>query len=264
MNRPPVIPAAFLLALCASAVAAKDISKDELKKALDDNPDVVIDFLKGHKKEVFAVVNQAAQEEQARQQKAEAENEKKAFEESFRDPKTPAIDDKTRIRGSKDAKYTLVEYSDFQCPYCTRGFQTVEALRKKYGGKLRFIYKHLPLIKLHPQAMPAARYLEAVALQSPDKAWVFHDKLFENQDKLGEPFFKETARTLGLDVKKLEEDAGSQAVKDKIQGDVNEATAFGFTGTPGFLLNGVPVRGAYPIEFFDSIIERLESRERKK
>lgn len=264
MIKAPLFSAVFLIAICAAAVPANALSKEELKKALNENPDVLMDFLRGHKKEVFGLVNQAAQEEQARRQKEEEANEKKAFEESFRNPKTPAIDDKTRIRGNKNAKYTLVEYSDFQCPYCTRGFKTVEALREKYGGRLRFIYKHLPLIKLHPQAMPAARYLEAVALQSPDKAWAFHDKLFENQDKLGEPFFKETAKALGLDVKKLEEDAGSKAVKDKIQADADEAAGFGFTGTPGFLLNGVPVRGAYPVEFFDSIIERLDKQAPKK
>ena len=258
MNTRSLACAAILTSLCAAA-SAKDISKDELKKALNDNPDVLLDALKGHKKELFDIVNQAAQEEQARRQKEEEENEKREFEESFKNPKTPEISDKTRIRGNKDAKYTLVEYSDFQCPYCSKGFQNVEALRKKYGASLRFVYKHMPL-NFHPNAMPAAQYLEAVAIQSPEKAWTFHDKMFSNQDKLGEPFFKDTAKELGLNVKKLEEDAKSQAVKDKIEADINEAKKFGFTGTPGFLLNGIPVRGAYPVTFFDSIIERIDAK----
>lgn len=245
-----------ILALCAAGAQAKELSKEEVKKVLDQNPDLILDVLRGNKKAFFEVVNQAAQEEQARRQKDEEEKEKQDLENSFKNPKAPDISGKTRVRGDKNAKITLVEYSDFQCPYCARGYRTVEALRKKYGSNLRFIYKNLPL-PFHPHAMPAAQYLEAAALQSPEKAWAFHDKLFENQDKLGEDFYKSTAKELGLNVKKLEEDAKGQAVKDRIEADMQEAKRFGFSGTPGFLLNGVPVRGAYPVEHFDSIIQRI-------
>jgi len=190
------------------------------------------------------------------------ENQKKEFEKSFKNPLKPALDSSTRFRGSKNAKYTLVEYSDFQCPYCARGAQNVEALRKKYGADLRFVFKHLPLTNIHPQAMPAAQYMEAIALQSSEKAWEFHDKLFANQSQLGEPFFKETAKTLGVDLKRLEADVKSTKVADRIQADMLEAQGFGFSGTPGYLLNGIPVRGAYPVEHFDAIIAQL-SQEKK-
>src|SRR5438067_1171444 len=86
----------------------------------------------------------------------------------------------------------------------------------------------------------------AAAIQSPEKAWRFHDLLFENQDKLGTAFFKKTAKDLGLDAERCEKDADSQPVKDRIAADMAEAGKFGFNGTPGFLLNGIPVNGAYP------------------
>jgi protein-disulfide isomerase len=106
-------------------------------------------------------------------------------------------------------------------------------------------------------AMPAAKWMEAVALQSPEKGWLFHDKLFQNQSQLSEDFFKKTAKELGVNVDKAAQDAESPAVAQKIENDINEAKSFKFSGTPGFLINGVPLRGAYPIEKFDEIIIRL-------
>ena len=254
----PISLAVFALAaLSAAQVRAAKISPDDLKQALKEHPEIVLDFIKEHKQDVYQSVSQAAQEEQEQRQKDAAEKEKKDFDASFKNPMKAEINAKSHLRGQKNAKYTLVEYSDFQCPYCSRGYLTVEELRKKYGTSLRVVFKNTPL-PFHPMAMPAAQYLEATALQAPDKVWLFHDKLFQNQDKLSEQFIKDTIKELGLDVKKAEKDATSQAVKDKIQADMDEAKKFGFSGTPGFLLNGIPVRGAYPISFFDSIIKRLD------
>ena len=263
MSIQPLLCAALVaLATQASAAAvaapkaAAGISREALRDALEKNPDLIINALRKDKKTLFQLVNEAAREEQMRAQAEEQENERKDFEASFKDPKTAQIDDKSHVRGPKDAKYTLVEYSDFQCPYCSRGFHTAETLLKKYGNDLRFVYKHLPL-SFHPLAMPAAQWFEAVALQSKDKAWQFHDALYQNQDKLSEAFLKETAKGLGIDMAKAEKDAQSQEVKDRIEADVQEAKKFGFSGTPGFLLNGIPVRGAYPAEHFDGIITKL-------
>jgi protein-disulfide isomerase len=243
--------------LTYAAAHAKDITSDELKKALQKNPEVLIEAIKANKTAIFQIMNQTALEEQARVQKEADQAEKKAYENSFKYPLKPTIDDKTRIRGEEDAKYTLVEYADFQCPYCAAAHRTVQELRKKHGNDLRFIFKHLPL-PFHSQSMLAAQWLEAVAIQSPEKAWTFHDILFENHDKLGVDFFKKTAKELGVDVEKCEKEAESQAVKDRIAADIEEANKFGFNGTPGFLLNGVPVKGAYPVEYFGEIISRLD------
>lgn len=248
--------AAAALLFASAAFAAP--SKEEISEILKKNPSLILDVLKENRKALLDIVEEAAQEEQGRRQKEQAENEKKEFDAAFKNPKKPDISKKTRIRGDKNAKFTLVEYSDFQCPYCSQGYKTVEALRQKYGKDLRFVFKHLPL-PFHQQAVPAAEWMEAVALQSPEKAWTFHDKLFENQDKLGEDFYKQVAKEVGADVEKAAKDAKSKEVKDKIEADVREAKQMGFTGTPGFLLNGVPVKGAYPIEYFDMIVSRLKS-----
>jgi len=238
----------------AFAVTVITITPSELRKVLDEHPEVLIDALKANAKSVLEVVSTAAKAEQARLQKEAEDAEKKAFDDAFAHPLQPSID-ASRARGPKDARFTLVEYSDFQCPYCADGFQLVEELRKTHGD-LRFVFKNLPL-PMHPQAMAAARWFEAIAIQSPEKAWRFHDALFTNQDKLGADFFRQTAKDLGVDVDKCARDAGSPAVQDRIAADVAEAQRLGFNGTPGFVLNGIPVHGAMPPEHFDEIMSRL-------
>jgi len=254
----PLVTLTVAILTCAAVVEARDITSEELKKALQKNPAILIEAIKANKKAIYELINQAAQEEQARVQKEAEEAEKKAYEDAFKNPLTPVIDDKTRIRGEKSARYTLVEYADFECPYCAAGYQNVEELRKRHGSNLRFIFKHVPL-PFHAQSMHAAEWFEAVAMQSPEKAWQFHDILFQNQDKLGVTFYKKTAGDLDIDAEKCEKDAGSQAVKDRIAADMAEAGRFGFNGTPGFLLNGIPVKGAYPVEYFEEIIRKLDT-----
>ena len=138
-------------------------------------------------------------------------------------------------------------------------------LMDKYPGKIRFIYKHLPL-SFHEQAMPAAQYYEAVRLQDEKKAFAFHDEIFKNQAKLknGKAFLDATAKKVGADMARLKKDVESEAVKNRIEADIKEAGSFGMQGTPGFLLNGVPVRGAYPAEYFVSLIDELQKRGKVK
>src|ERR1700758_5211248 len=151
MNR---LAAAALTLLIAAPSFAANISREDLQKALEKNPDLVLSALKkADKTAFFQYVMEANQEYQAKKQAEEEAKEKEALEEAFKNPLKPAIDDKTRVRGDKNAPITIVEYSDFQCPYCGRGFQVVEALREKYGSKMRFIYKDLPLVQIHPNAL---------------------------------------------------------------------------------------------------------------
>ena len=250
---------ACLLSILIAAPAMAAVSREDLKKALTANPDLVLEALKNSKKgDFFEFVIEAQKEYQQEKMKEEESQEKAAYEKAFANPYKPVIDAKTHIRGDMKAPITIVEYSDFQCPFCTRGFQTMEQLRKKYGAKLRLVFKHEPTNPRHPEALPAAAWMEAVALQSREKAWLFHDKMFENQDKLGDDFFRKTVKELGLDVAKAAKDKDSKAVAEKIAADSAESHEFGFRGTPGFLINGVPLRGAYPASEFDKIIERLK------
>jgi protein-disulfide isomerase len=245
-------------------------SGDSLKKALAANPDVFLTALRQNKKELLDIVMKASQEEKTRVAQEEESAAQKEVAERIKNPLKPAITTKTRIRGNPNAKYTLVEYSDFQCPFCgpqtprgaPGGYTIAETLREKYGNDLRFIFKNKPLA-FHPNAAPAAQWFEAATLQSPEKAWAFHDKLFQNQSKLGDAFYEATAKALGLDVSRIKKDLQSQAVKDAIDADIKEADSFGLGGTPGFLINGVPVPGAYPVEYFDDIIKKLNAAAKK-
>ncbi len=235
--------------------------KATIGELLKKNPELITDAIKENPEEFIGALNEAVKVAQSSQRKKQEEAEKQAYEDSFKNPLEPMIRDNEIIRGNKDAQLTLIEYSDFECPFCSRGYQTVTQLLDKYKGNIRFVYKHLPL-SFHPNAMPAAKYYEALRLQGDDKAIKFHDELFDNFSKIkqGEKFFRAIAKKTGADMKKLESDLDSEVVNKRIQQDLDEAKKFGFQGTPGFLLNGIPVKGAYPAEHFEGIVEELKKR----
>ncbi|UPT75484.1 MAG: thioredoxin domain-containing protein [Elusimicrobiota bacterium] len=249
----------LLLSVLLAASASAEISRDDLKKALDANPDLVLSALKkADKMKFFEIVVESQQEYQKNKGQEAAKRERQELEKAFKNPLKPVIGGDARTRGNADAPITIVEYSDFQCPYCVQGYKNLEQLRKTYGAKLRVVFKNFPL-DFHPMALPAAQWFEALALQSPEKAWTFHDTLFENQSKLGEDYFKLLAKDLGLDVEKAAKDAKSDAVKNKIEADIKEGKGFGVEGTPAYLINGVPLRGAYPVKAFEEIISKLQA-----
>ncbi len=250
----------LVLSLAASSLpaAAAKISRSDLKAVLDNNPELVFDVIQDHPKEFMAVFQKAYQTEMMRQREKQSQEDQKKTAEAIKHPLQPEIHSWSMTEGNPKAKYTLVEYSDFQCPYCSRAEETVDALRAKYGNDMRLVYKNNPL-PMHPNAMPAAEWFYAAALQSRPKAWKLHDAFFKHQSELGEDFYKKTAKTLGLDVAKLEKDAQSSKVKDRIEQDMAEAKKFGLMGTPGFLINGVPVAGAYPLDYFVNLIGKIDA-----
>ncbi len=250
-----------LLLAAMILVLAACTNKDQLKKILKENPDVITEAIEANPDKFIDALNNAVKKSQEVIAKRREEEESKALEDSFSNPLTPELRSDESFRGPKDAPLTLVEYSDFECPFCSRGFNTVMELMKKYEGKIRFVYKHLPL-SFHPQAMIASQYYEAIRLQNADKAFKFHDEIYLNQRSLqgGEKFLQATAKKVGADMGRLAKDVKSEAVMKRIQADVEEAGKFGFQGTPGFLLNGVPVKGAYPTSHFDDLITKLKEK----
>ena len=160
----------------------------------------------------------------------------------------------TPIFGDKGAKIKLIVFSDFQCPFSKRGADTTHALIKKYGNSLMYVYKNLPL-PFHPESMPSAK--AALAAGRQGKFYEYHDKLFENQDKLGEPLYIQIAKDLGLNLQKFNADRNSKEIEDQIKADLAQANSLGFNGTPGFALNGVKILGAYPAEHFEKVISAL-------
>lgn len=246
-----------LLALAVVAGLSGCMGKDSLKKTLKENPDILVEAIEENPAKIMEALNNAVRKAQQQQFEDREKGLVKEREEEFKNPKAAAIDE-SRVWGNKSAKVTIVEYSDFECPYCKRGYATVEEIHKKYGDKVRVIFKHLPL-DFHPMAMPAAQYFEAIRLQGADKAKKFHDYVFENQQNLGtkkDKFLEEAAKKAGADMAQLKKDLSSEAVKKQIEADMEEARKFGFNGTPGYLINGVSIRGAYPAEEFSKIIDQ--------
>lgn len=197
----------------------------------------------------------------------QAQKEAQRIDEDFALPKTVETAKNRASLGDRKAPITIVEYSDFQCPYCKNGAENVETIRKKYGKKIFFVFKHLPL-NFHALAMPAAKYFEAIAIQNGKKAYEFHDALFKNQNEFvagGEKWMEERAKKLGVNMTKLKQDLASEEVKKRIDGDMAQARDLGFSGTPGYLVAGVRLAGAYPVEQFTAIIDRrLEDAKPKK
>ena len=250
-----------ILLVAALIMAVACTSKDDLKKMMKENPEIITEAIEANPEKFIEALNNAVKVAQEGQGKKREVDEKKALEDSFSNPVMAEIRSDESFRGPADAPITLIEYSDFECPFCSRGFNTVMELMNKYKGKIRFAYKHLPL-SFHPQAMPASQYYEAIRLQSPEKAWQFHDAIYKNQRALqnGEKFLKEEAKKLKVDMAKLAKDVKSEVVQKRIDEDMAEAAKFGFQGTPGFLLNGIPVKGAYPTQHFDDLITELKKR----
>lgn len=241
----------FVLPVIYTHASEQSKLKNEIAKFLKENPDLVLQILRENDMAILDLLERASQKRYMMQEEAR-------MEKSFEKPLTPEIELTRAIRGNKNAKITIVEYSDFQCPYCSRAYYTVNELLKKYAGKVRLVYKHLPL-DMHSQAMSAAQYFEAITKQDPEKAWKFHDIIFENPAVLknGEQGLLQTVASLGLDQKQLKKALKSKNIKAQIEKDVIEAKKFGFNGTPSFLINGIPLRGAHPQESFSKIIDKL-------
>ena len=233
-------------------------SKDQLKNAINKNPEIIFEVIEKNPVKFMEAVEKASMAARKEMQAKAEDDQKKQMEEEFKNPKKPEIEEGRAIRGALTAPILVVEYSDFQCPYCKRGYQTVEEVRKKYGDKVVFMFKHLPL-DFHPLAAPAARRFEALALQGSEKAYKFHDYVFTNQEKLnagGEKFLDEAAKSAGGDLAKMKKDMTSPKVEARLAADKKEAEKFGISGTPGFVVAGVALRGAYPITNFEQIIEK--------
>jgi protein-disulfide isomerase len=156
-------------------------------------------------------------------------------------------------KGPATATVTIAEFSDFQCPFCLGVNSTLKQLEDTYKGRVRIVWKHLPLVGIHARAVSAA--VAAEAARNQGKFWEYHDKLFANQKKFDPDDLKRYAQELGLDIARFEKDREDAELKAKVQADVAEATALGIKSTPTFFINGRLVRGAMPFETFSAIID---------
>jgi protein-disulfide isomerase len=157
------------------------------------------------------------------------------------------------VRGSPDADIVIIEYGDFQCPYCARAHPTLAGLQKQYGERIALVYRHLPL-SMHPYAEAAAEAAEAAGSQG--KFWEMHDSLFEHQAQMAPAQLPLLAQQLGLDAGRFNEDLAARRHRERIQAQAQEAQALGATGTPTFFINGERYQGDSDRESLSAALEK--------
>jgi protein-disulfide isomerase len=156
------------------------------------------------------------------------------------------------VRGNPQAKLAIVEFSDFQCPFCNRVVPTLKQIESEYGDGVRVVFKHLPL-PMHAKA-PAA-HAAAEAAHRQGRFWEMHDLIFADQRNMSPERYLEYAARIGLDLERFERDVESADVKRKIDADTAEAARLGVTSTPAFFVNGRYLRGAQPFQAFKALVD---------
>ena len=157
---------------------------------------------------------------------------------------SPPVSERDHVAGPAEARVTLVEYGDFECPHCGALHPIIRAARKAFGGNLRFAFRHFPLRASHPHALAAAKAAEAAGEQG--RFWEMYDRLFQRQSQLADPDLERHARDLGLDVDRFRRSLGDHAHEVRIREDLASASASGARGTPSLFINGEPYQG--PLE----------------
>jgi protein-disulfide isomerase len=162
------------------------------------------------------------------------------------------------FKGPVNAPVTIVEFSDFECPFCKRADPTLTQLFEKHAGKVKLVYRDFPLESIHPQARRAAE--AARCAQDQGKFWDYYDTLFTESPKLALDDLKRYAAQVGIDVNKFDDCLSGGVHKTAVRKDIDEGTRLGVSGTPAFFVNGRPLSGAQPIEAFARIIEEELTR----
>ncbi len=157
------------------------------------------------------------------------------------------------FRGATDAPVTIVEFSDFECPYCKEAHSTLIQLLEKYAGKVKLVHRDFPLESIHHQARRSAE--AARCAQDQGKFWQYYDALFKESPKLSPGDLNRYAAQVGIDSKKFDACLEASPHKNTIQRDIDEGRRLGITGTPAFFINGRPISGAQPLETFARVID---------
>ena len=163
--------------------------------------------------------------------------------------------------GSNSATVTIVEFADFQCPYCGRVAPTMKKVRDTYGDKVRIVWKDFPLTQIHPQAFKASEAAHCAGEQG--KYWEYHDRLFADQQALMPDDLKKTASAIGLDATKFGSCLDTSKFSERVRDGVAEGTRLGVNSTPTFYVNGRLLSGAQPYEAFVAVIDEELSRTKK-
>ena len=166
----------------------------------------------------------------------------------------PVDDARDHIQGPADAPVTLVEYGDYECPYCGAAYPIVKEAQSRMGDRLRFAFRNFPITTSHPHAERAAEAAEAAASQG--KFWEMHDVLYENQRQLEDADLHRYAEEVGLDVAAFDRDLANGAQVERVREDFMSGVRSGVNGTPTFYVNGLRHDGSYGLETLLAALER--------
>ncbi len=173
-----------------------------------------------------------------------------------------AVDPRGPSRGRADAPVTIVEFSDYQCPYCKRAETVVRAILERFPDDVRYVYRHFPLDSIHPEARGASE--AAVCAEEQGRFWEYHDMLFEEAPAFASENLVAYAEKVGLDMDAFEKCLEEDRIKERVQQDLVAGRQAGVSGTPAFFVNGISLAGNRPLDDFVEVIEReLAAREPK-
>lgn len=207
-------------------------------QVIRNHPEVILESVKAY---------------QQKQQQEQKQSQSKILEEMKANPKS--LIGTSPATGSNTQKVVLLEFSDFQCPYCSQAHETLKQFMATNQNQVTLVYKFLPLTQIHQEAMSSAKAAWAAGQQA--KFWEFHDALFTQQDKLGEPLYVATAKALNLDLKKFDQDRQSEAASAAIQKDLELAEKLGVAGTPFLVMNGEPLAGAVQVPELEALLAKV-------
>ena len=160
-----------------------------------------------------------------------------------------------RVRGNRTTSVMLVEYGDYQCPYCAQSEYAIRQLLRRFDGKLCHVFRHFPLTQLHPEAESAAETAEFAGSHAESAFWQAHEALYENQRMLGLPLYAEIIASLGLSRTELSKALAERSGFERIKADFDGGVASGVRGTPTFYINGRLHRGAGDADSLAAAIE---------
>jgi protein-disulfide isomerase len=169
----------------------------------------------------------------------------------------PISDDRDHIQGPRDAAVTLLEYGDYECPYCGAAYPIIKEVQARMGERLRFVFRNFPITTSHPHAEQAAEAAESAASQG--KFWEMHDLLYENQRRLNVPDLRSYAETLALDVDRFDSELAEHVHAPRVREDFMSGVRSGVNGTPGFYINGARHDDSYDVDTLLAALERAST-----
>ncbi|NDV28835.1 thioredoxin domain-containing protein [Desulfovibrio sp. JC010] len=234
-----------------SGCVNKQMLKEQIAEAIRENPQIVLDAMRESSMDMLAIVEQGIDEREKLKREAMLNAE-------IKNPYQPRIWNERPMLGNADAPVTIVEYSDFLCPYCSKGAAVVSKLAQEQPEKYRLVFKHLPM---HKNSRELALVFEALAKIDKEKAYKFHDLAFERQKELYEDkdgiVLGKILEEVQVDPDLLQKNLSSVQLQEYLLADEKEAGEFRIDATPTFLVNGVSIRGYLPADRFEKMVNMI-------